>query len=85
MFITHWVNNKSKSSSEDNKKRRLFEIRNSLIKKSNGRTNAAFKNMVFRDEFVSLQVLEGELDKRSTQQEMMPARYLDIVMSERQC
>ena len=41
---------KSKSSSEDNKKKRLFEIRSSLITESNRRTNVVFKNVIFRDE-----------------------------------
>ena len=74
---------KSKSSSEGNKKKRLFEIRNSLITKSDRRTNVIFKNVIFRDEFVSTEVPKGELDKRSAQRDMMPARYLDIVISER--
>ena len=65
------------SSFEDNKKKTLFEIRNSLIQKIDGETNEAFKNEVFRDEFASLQVPKGELDKRSAQLGMMPARYLD--------
>ena len=40
---------------EDNKKKELFKIRISSITKINGRTNVAFKNVVFRDEFLSLQ------------------------------
>ena len=41
---------KSKSSSEGNKKKRLFEIRSSLITESNRRTNVVVKNVIFRDE-----------------------------------
>ena len=65
------------SSFEDNKKKTLFEIRNSVIQIINGRTNLAFKNEVLRDEFASLQVPKWELDNRSAQLGIMPARYLD--------
>ena len=75
---------KSKSNSEGNKRKSLIEIRNSKITEINRRSNIAFKNVVLKDEFASLQVPRGEMVKRSAQLDMMPARYLDIVMYEAQ-